>query len=311
MARVLPASAEAIAEAGARLHRGELVAIPTETVYGLAGDATNERAIAAIYAAKARPRFNPLIVHYASAEDVRRDAVFDSRAERLAALWPGPLTLVLRRSESCHVPLLASAGLDTIAVRVPAHPAARAIILAARCPLAAPSANRSGAVSPTTAAHVAEELGDRIALIVDGGPCVIGLESTVVDLSESTAALLRPGGVPREAIEAAIGPVSLGGAGPAKSPGLIGRHYSPTAPLRLHAQSARPGEILLGFGADAPQDALNLSRAGDTAEAAANLYAMLRALDAKRPAAIAVMPIPESGLGAAINDRLRRAAERI
>ena len=313
---VVPATAENILEAARRLRAGELVAIPTETVYGRGADATADRAVAAIFAAKERPRFNPLIVHVPNAAAAARAAVFDARAERLAAaFWPGPLTLVLPRRAESGISLLVSAGLDTVALRVPGHNVAHALLNAVGRPIAAPSANRAGEVSPTEAAHVAASLGDRVALILDGGRCPVGVESTVVDLSSDMPLLLRPGGVTREALEAVIGPVgtpATTGAGPARSPGLIGRHYAPGRPLRLNARAPEaPGEALLAFGSDVPRgyaETLNLSPAGDLVEAAANLFAMLRALDRPDITAIAVMPIPNEGLGLAINDRLGRAA---
>jgi L-threonylcarbamoyladenylate synthase len=302
---------EAIARAAAVLREGGLVAFPTETVYGLAADATNDRAVAAIFAAKDRPRFNPLISHVAELGAARRLGRFDERAEALAArFWPGPLTLVLPRLPDCPVSLLASAGLDTIALRMPSHPVAAALLREAGVPLAAPSANRSGRVSPTTAAHVAEELGARVAMILDGGPCPVGLESTVLDLTTEPPTLLRPGGVPAEA----LGPVRLPGAAGAapRAPGMLASHYAPRLPVRLDATEARPGEALLAFGpGEAPPGFAAtrwLSRSGDLAEAAANLFAALRALDRPEYAGIAAMPIPEQGLGRAINDRLRRAA---
>jgi L-threonylcarbamoyladenylate synthase len=300
--------------AAALLRRGELVAFPTETVYGLGGDATNVHAVAAIFAAKERPRFNPLIGHLAEAGAASELAVLDERAHRVAALfWPGPLTLVLKRRPDCRIVPLASAGLESVALRVPAHPLARDLLEAVGRPVAAPSANRSGRVSPTTSVHVREELGDRIAAILDGGACAIGLESTVLDLTGGTPRLLRPGGVPLEALTAAIGAVAQAGleAGEApRSPGMLASHYAPARPLRLGATEARSGEALLAFGA-APAgftEVFWLSRGGDLTEAAANLYAGLRALDRTKFTAIAVSPIPETGLGAAINDRLRRAA---
>jgi L-threonylcarbamoyladenylate synthase len=303
---------EAIARAAAALREGRLVAFPTETVYGLAADATNDRAVAAIFAAKDRPRFNPLISHVAETGAARRLGSFDRRAEDLAArFWPGPLTLVLRRLPSCPVSLLASAGLDTIAVRVPSHPVATALLREAGRPLAAPSANRSGRVSPTTAAHVAEELGDQVAMVLDGGPCEVGLESTVLDLTTEPPTLLRPGGIPVEA----LGRVQLPGeeaAATPRAPGMLASHYAPRLMVRLDATEARPGEALLGFGPGEPPPGFAavrwLSRSGDLAEAAANLFAALRALDRPEYAGIAAMPIPERGLGRAINDRLRRAA---
>jgi L-threonylcarbamoyladenylate synthase len=309
----LPATA--IDEAAALLRRGELVAFPTETVYGLGGDATDDRAVAAIFAAKDRPRFNPLIVHVAERSDAQRLARFDARAALLAErFWPGPLSLVLPRAESCPVSLLASAGVDTLAVRMPAHPLARELIRRAGRPIAAPSANRSGRVSPTTAAHVAAELDGRIAAILDGGPCAVGLESTVLDLSGVRPLLLRPGGLPLEELEAALGPIERAGAGETpRAPGMLASHYAPALPLRLDAAAVAPDEALLAFGPNPPAGAartLNLSTAGDLVEAAANLFAALRALDRPDVRAIAVMPIPGHGLGLAINDRLRRAATR-
>ena len=303
-----------LATAAALLRDGALVAFPTETVYGLGGDATNDHAVAAIFAAKERPHFNPLIVHVADIADARALADFDTRALALAArFWPGPLSLVLKRRSDCPVSLLASAGLDSLAVRVPAHDLARALIRAAGVPVAAPSANRSGRVSPTSAAHVAAELDGRIAAILDGGPCRIGIESTVLDLTQDVPRLLRPGGVPLEAIAALLGPiieVEEGGAAPL-SPGMLASHYAPSLALRLDARAVRPDEALLAFG---PQplsgaaETISLSPSGDLVEAAANLFAALRALDRPEFGAIAVMPIPETGLGRAINDRLRRAA---
>jgi L-threonylcarbamoyladenylate synthase len=303
----------AIARAAALLREGRLVAFPTETVYGLGGDATNEYAVTAIFAAKGRPRFNPLIVHVPGLAEAEALAVFDTRARNLAAhFWPGPLSLVLPRRDGGGLSLLASAGLDTVAIRSPSHPVAQALLLAAGRPIAAPSANRSGRVSPTEAAHVAEELGERVALILDAGPCPVGLESTVLDLTGKTPVLLRSGGVTHEALETLLGPIAAAaGTGMPKSPGMLGSHYAPLLPLRLAVVDARPGEALLAFGHDPPPgfaEVLWLSRASDLTEAAANLFAMLRRLDRPSFIGIAVMPIPEHGLGRAINDRLRRAA---
>ncbi len=306
---------DAIAEAVRLLSTGRLVAFPTETVYGLGADAGCDRAVAAIFAAKGRPRFNPLIVHWSDAAAATSAVTFDARARTLAErFWPGPLSLVLPRRSGAAISLLCSAGLDTLAVRVPAQETAQALLRAFAGPIAAPSANRSGAVSPTTAAHVADSLGGRVALILDGGACPVGLESTVVDLSTPEARLLRPGGVTLEALEAAIGPLARGADAAARrrSPGQLASHYAPRAPLRLEVRGeVREGEALLAFGPAPPAGysaSLNLSPTGDLAEAAANLFAMLRALDAAGPSAIAVMPVPERGLGRAINDRLRRAA---
>ena len=310
-ANVRAADDEAIAEGAARLAAGALVAFPTETVYGLGADATNDGAVARLYAAKERPRINPLIVHFAEARAAADAVEFEAPARRLAAaFWPGPLTMVLRRRAGAPISLLVSAGLETLAVRVPDHPVAGALLRAAPCPVAAPSANRSGALSPTTAAHVAESLGGRVGVILDGGACPLGVESTVVDLSGAAPALLRPGGVPAEDVEAVLGPLAAPADGAPRSPGMLARHYAPGLPLRLGAREAGPGEALLAFGPAAPAAAANLSPAGDVVEAAANLFAMLRALDRPDYRAIAVMPIPESGLGRAINDRLRRAAAR-
>lgn len=305
------ATPEAVGEAGRLLRDGRLVAFPTETVYGLGADATNDTAVAAVFAAKRRPRFNPLIVHVGGIEAAETLVTFNERATALArAFWPGPLTLVLPRHPRSGLSLLVSAGLDSVAVRVPDHPVARALLHSAGRPVAAPSANVSGRVSPTTAVHVAQSLGPRVAMILDGGPCRVGLESTVIDLAGDTPALLRPGGLAAEVIEAVIGPLAAPGTGPARSPGMQSRHYAPRLPLRLNAPSPWPGEALLGFGPDAGRATLNLSVSGNLEEAAANLFAMLRDLDAGDHAGLAVSPIPESGLGLAINDRLRRAAAR-
>jgi len=306
-----------IADAARLIREGELVAFPTETVYGLGGDATNERAVAKIFEAKGRPHFNPLISHVLDGGEARRLVQWNATADRLAArFWPGPLTLVLPRTKDSPIALLATAGLDTAAIRAPAHPMAQALIRAAGRPIAAPSANRSGAVSPTRAEHVAESLGDRVNLILDGGPCEVGLESTVLDLSTSTPTLLRPGGATREAIEAVVGPVALSDAIPdgdssRKSPGQLASHYAPARPVRLNATSVAADEALLAFGPQplaGARQMLNLSSGGDLTEAAANLFASLRALDQQGNARIAVMSIPQTGLGLAINDRLRRAA---
>jgi L-threonylcarbamoyladenylate synthase len=317
MTEVLAADAAGIARAAALLRAGELVAFGTETVYGLGADATSERAVAAIYAAKERPRFNPLICHYADPQTAFAHVVASPLARRLAAaFWPGPLTLVLPRAQQCPVALLASAGLDTLAVRVPAHPAALALLRAAGVPVAAPSANRSGQVSPTSAEHVLPELDGRIAAVVDSGPSAIGVESTVLALSGERAALLRSGGVTREAIEALIGP--LGAPDPSasglRSPGMLRSHYAPHHQLRLDARAVASDEALLAFGSPLVGAAAtyNLSEAGDLAEAAARLFAGLRWLDAETARrglrAIAAMAVPEYGLGVAIADRLRRAA---
>jgi L-threonylcarbamoyladenylate synthase len=314
MVKILPISDQSIAAAAAALRGGELVAFPTETVYGLGADATNDRAVAGIFAAKGRPKFNPLIVHFPDRAAAAAFVDFTETAETLASrFWPGALSLVLPRKTGCGLSLLVSAGLDTAAVRVPAHEDARRLLRAAGVPVAAPSANRSGRLSPTTAQHVADDLGDRVAVILDGGPCRIGLESTVVDATGDRPAILRQGGLPQEAIEAALGaPVLVAGADDAapRSPGMLTTPYAPMRPLRLDAKAAGPGEALLGFGPGHDGAARNLSPAGDLVEAAANLFACLHELDRPEFSAIAVAPIPEEGLGRAINDRLRRAAAR-
>lgn len=311
--RTVPASADSIATAGDLLRTGRLVAFPTETVYGLGADATSDDAVAGIFAAKNRPTFNPLIVHVTDIEHARALVVFDPLAEKLAAaFWPGPLSLVLPRRTGCAVSLLASAGLDTIAVRVPAQPTARAILAAAGRPIAAPSANASGGISPTRADHVADSLGDAVDLIVDDGACEVGIESTVLACLDGKVTLLRPGGLAVEDIEAVVGAVGIatGDADQPASPGMLASHYAPDAALRLNATAPSPGEGLLSFGPSAGAEReleRNLSPGGDMREAAANLFAMLRDLD-RVCDRIAVAPIPETGLGRAINDRLARAA---
>jgi len=313
-ANVVAANPGNVAAAARLLAAGDLVAFPTETVYGLGGDATSDHAVARIFAAKGRPRFNPLIVHFANAQSARRRVAFDARADMLAeAFWPGALTLVLPRRPDCDVSLLASAGLPDLAIRVPAHPVAHALLATCGRPIAAPSANASGKISPTTAAHVAHSLGDRVAMILDGGASRIGVESTVIDLTGPAAVLLRPGGITEEEITALIGPLASSeeGGQSIKSPGMLASHYAPTLPLRLDATEAYADEALLAFGHSVPRGASiseNLSPSGDLVEAAANLFAMLRSLDRAGIARIAVMPIPDRGLGRAINDRLRRAA---
>jgi L-threonylcarbamoyladenylate synthase len=299
------------------LRAGQLVAFGTETVYGLGGDATHGLAVAGIFAAKGRPRFNPLICHFADAGAAFEHVVPGDVATTLAGMfWPGPLTLVLPRRSSSAVDLLAGAGLPTLAVRVPAHDAARAMLRAVGRPVAAPSANRSGGVSPVSAAHVLADLDGRIAAVLDGGPCTVGLESTVLDLSGAAPVLLRPGGISVEAIEAVIGPVKRGApvAGGLRSPGMLASHYAPHLPLRLSAETTDETEALLAFGPALPGAGLvwSLSETGDTMQAAARLFAGLRWLDAEGRclglSRIAAMPVPSSGLGLAINDRLRRAA---
>jgi L-threonylcarbamoyladenylate synthase len=312
--RVLQATPDAIAVAAGALRAGGLVAFPTETVYGLGADAGNGEAIARLYAAKGRPAFNPLIAHVAEAPAARRLAVFDAAADKLAtAFWPGPLTLVLPKRPDCAVADLALAGLDSIAVRVPAHPVAHALLKAFDGPVVAPSANRSGHVSPTNAAHVLSDLRGRIDLIVDDGPCAVGVESTIVACLDAPT-LLRPGGVPREAIERLLGRALVDGKvvddDAPLAPGMLSSHYAPKARLRLDADAPREGEALLAFG-QAPSFTgltLNLSPRGDLIEAASNLFSHLRALDAAGAKLVAVMPVPQEGLGEAINDRLQRAA---
>jgi L-threonylcarbamoyladenylate synthase len=307
--RLAPADAVSIAEAAEILRGGGLVGMPTETVYGLAGLATSDKAVAEIYAVKGRPIFNPLIAHFDTAEAAAREARFDAAALRLAErFWPGPLTLVAPVQADCRVSLLARAGLDTLALRVPGSHTARALIAATGAPLAAPSANRSGEVSPTRAEHVRADLDGRIPLVLDAGPCDWGVESTVVACLGGAPRLLRPGAVAREEIEAVLGYALVeGGAGEALvAPGALASHYAPRALIRLNA-SAPSGGVALDF-AGQMGEGLDLSPAGDLKEAAANLFAYLRALDASGAPVIAVAPIPERGLGAAINDRLRRAA---
>ena len=290
------------------LRAGSLVILPTETVYGLAADAANPLAVAAVYSAKGRPSFNPLIAHVADVEAARRIAVLDDRALALAAaFWPGPLTLVAPVADAAAVCDLARAGLETVAVRVPGHPLSRALLTAFAGPVVAPSANRSGRPSPTTFADAMEETGDKAAAALDGGACAVGLESTVVALLPGEPArLLRPGSVTRAQVEAVIGPLAEAEGDARRSPGRLAAHYAPDAPVRINASGAGPGEAFLAFGpSDSP---FNLSPSRDLAEAAANLFAMLRAADRTKPSAIVVAAIPDEGLGEAINDRLRRAA---
>jgi L-threonylcarbamoyladenylate synthase len=308
--RVLKADPAAIAAAAACLAAGGLVAFPTETVYGLGADAGDGEAVARLYAAKSRPRFNPLIAHVGSLEAARRLGRFDAAAETLAAaFWPGPLTLVLPKRLDASVADLALAGLDSVAVRVPAHRIARALLAGFNGPVVAPSANRSGHVSPTDAAHVLADLRGRIDMVLDGGPCPVGLESTIVACLDAPT-LLRPGGLPREAIERVLGRKLADAKAEDEAPlapGMLASHYAPKASLRLDAETAEPGEALLGFG-PTPAATLNLSPRGDLIEAAANLFSHLRALDASGATRIAVMKVPHDGLGEAINDRLKRAA---
>jgi L-threonylcarbamoyladenylate synthase len=313
--RLAPADPQAISEAAACLRAGGLVAMPTETVYGLAADATNESAVAAIFAAKGRPAFNPLIAHVTGAAAAAREGVFDDFARRLAeAFWPGPLTIVAPVAPTCQVSLLARSGLETLALRAPDHPTAQALIAAAGVPLAAPSANRSGRISPTTAAHVAADLDGRIDWILDGGAARRGVESTIVACLGGRPRLLRPGALTGERIEAVLG-IALDKAAPGGAPiapGQLASHYAPRARLRLAAGEVGDDEAALDFGGALANShalaRLDLSPSGDLEEAAARLFAYLRALDNSGAARIAAAPIPERGLGVAINDRLRRAA---
>ena len=319
--QILPAGEAAVTAAARILAEGGLVAFPTETVYGLGADAANPAAIARLYQAKGRPAFNPLIAHVGDIAAARQIARFDAPAMALAeAFWPGPLTLVLPKTPDCAVADLATAGLDTVAIRIPAHPVAREILREFGGPVVAPSANLSGHVSPTTAAHVQSDLAGLIDLIVDGGAVEVGVESTIVGCFDEPM-LLRPGGVPRAEIERVLGRVlkqppadAEGDNAQPLAPGMLASHYAPRAKVRLHAISLAPGEALLAFGLgaisgiDAASVVMNLSERGDLNEAATNLFGHLRALDGKGAHTIAVMPIPHEGLGEAINDRLRRAA---
>jgi len=303
-----PTDAASIAEAGAMLRAGRLVAFPTETVYGLGADAGSDKAVAAIFAAKGRPQFNPLIVHVRDPAEAEKLADFSEDARKLAsAFWPGGLTLVLPRKKDARLSLLVSAGLDTVALRVPANPIAQQLLSIAGCPIAAPSANRSGEVSPTRADHVAEGLAD---LVLDGGQTKLGIESTIVGFDNGKAVLLRPGAIAREKIEAVIGPLAKRSGDAINAPGQLKSHYAPKTPMRLNARDVNTNEALLAFGTplSGARVTRNLSPKGDVNEAAANLFAMMRELDAAGAACIAVMPLPETGLGEAINDRLRRAA---
>jgi L-threonylcarbamoyladenylate synthase len=323
--QIWPAGEAAVAAAARCLADGGLIGFPTETVYGLGADATNSQAIARLYQAKGRPAFNPLIAHVGDLAAARKIARFDAQALRLAeAFWPGPLTLVLPKTADCAVADLATAGLDTVAIRIPVHPVARDILAAFGGPVVAPSANLSGHVSPTSAAHVQSDLDGRIDLIVDGGPVAVGVESTIVGCFEAPM-LLRPGGLPREAIERVLGRAlrempqdadkDTGSEAAAPlAPGMLASHYAPRTPVRLNATRVEANEALLAFGpadlpgVDAATVVMNLSARGDVNEAAANLFGYLRALDTKGVRTIAVMPVPHHGLGEAINDRLRRAA---
>lgn len=314
---ILTPSDDTLQVAGGHLRAHGLVGFPTETVYGLGGDATSERAVASIFELKGRPRFNPLIIHVSDLAMAETLAVFDRRSRYLAQRqWPGPLTLVLKKRPDCPISQLATCGLDTVALRVPDHPVALALIAAAKRPLAGPSANKSGGVSPTTAEHVDREFGRALAMVLDGGPCRIGLESTVLDVTRTPAAILRPGRVTAEILEAAIGELADPPSSPdepsaPRSPGQLKSHYAPKLKLRLDPTEAQPGEALLSFGPHALEGfagEINLSERGDLLEAAARLFAALRELDQPPFTGIAAMTVPERGLGLAINDRLRRAA---
>ena len=325
MTKVLQADDDGIGRAAQMLRQGLLVAFGTETVYGLGADATNAATVAAIFLAKGRPHFNPLICHYSSLQKAMEHVVMDERARYIGqSFWPGPLTLVLPRRADCPVALLASAGLDTLAVRVPGHPAAMSLLRQVDRPVAAPSANQSGAVSPPTSEHVLASLQGRIAAVLDSGPCQIGLESTVLDLSGTLPTLLRPGGVTVEDLEARIGPIQRGTTSAAidapvtitglPSPGLMASHYAPALPGWLNATQACDDAALLAFGPSplAARCVFQLSEAGSLMEAAARLFEGLRWLDRQGAllgaSRIAVMPVPWGGLGLAINDRLLRAA---
>lgn len=311
MPSVLPLTTESIQDAAAALRAGDLVAFPTETVYGLGANATDDQAVAKIYEAKNRPSFNPLIVHFPDIESVRQMTDMAPQTEQLAArFWPGAISFVLLRKPNCPLSKLVSSGLPTFAARVPAQKNARRLLRVAGIPVAAPSANSSGRISPTQAVHVADDLGNKVRLILDDGPCAIGLESTVIDLTDETPTILRPGGVTQEEIEAVLQhsvTVTSSNEKNPKSPGMTLSHYAPTLPVRLNATSVNPEEAYMGFGNTADAE-INLSANGDLTEAAANLFASLHELDDPRWSGIAVAPIPEQGLGRAINDRLRRAA---
>ncbi len=325
MPRIVTTSKDAIAEAASILQGGGLVGLPTETVYGLAANALDGKAVARIFEAKNRPQFNPLIVHVPDAKEAEKYVEMNESARAVAAeFWPGPLTLILPRKEGSGISELASAGLPTLAIRVPAHPAAQELLKTSGLPLAAPSANASGEPSATTPRHVADSLGDNIDLILAAGPCAVGLESTVLDLSGDMPAILRPGAITAEDLEPLLGPVShdTGTHDKPKSPGLLLKHYAPSIPVRLKAVDVEEGEALLAFGSikfmgvkgggaakDLPDNRIrNLSESGDLTEAASNLFSYIRELDNPDFAGIAVMDIPDTGLGLAINDRLKRAA---
>ncbi len=303
-------SSETIDNAIVSLLAGELVAFPTETVYGLGADATNECAVAKIFEVKHRPRFNPLICHLGSVEAALRVGNFTETALDVAKdFWPGPLTIIVNRSNNCPIAWLASAGLEKIALRVPSHPIARELLSGVERPIAAPSANQSGRISPTRAEHVNKELGNSLKIIIDGGACAWGLESTVVDLSGIRPILLRPGAITLEELQNKLGTFGTIDTNTSiASPGMLASHYAPECPVRLEATGPRNGEVYLGFGPESKHYDQTLSATGNLREAAANLFHMLRKLDAPNIRGIAVAPIPKYGLGAAINDRLLRAS---
>ena len=319
MTIIFDASKENIKKAAERINSGALVAMPTETVYGLGADATNDGAVASIFEAKGRPQFNPLIVHFSEQKEAEDAVEFNAKAKELASVfWPGPLTMILPRRENTSISLLCSAGLPTIAVRVPKHPVAQELIKTCNKPIAAPSANRSGCLSPTTPEHVLQSLGENAGMILAGGKAGVGLESTVIDMTSEVPTLLRPGSVTQEDIEQVIGKIKIeieAVTENPKSPGQLLKHYAPKTLLRLQAVDVKKGEVLLAFGStkfmnvNTAQTILNLSEKGDLHEAASNLFAMLHKLDQVGAKQIAVMDIPKTGLGLAINDRLKRAAE--
>ena len=292
------------------MRAGELVAFPTETVYGLGADATNDSAVAKVFEIKGRPQFNPLISHLPSAHHAFEFGVFSTIAKELAStFWPGPITFVVPRSNKCPISWLASAGLETVAIRVPDHPVARELLELANVPVAAPSANLSGKISPTRPEHVREEFGSNIFSILEGGDCRVGLESTVLDLSGSTPILLRPGRVTQRQLEMKVGKIKMATrTDTISSPGMLASHYAPEAEVRIEATTSIEGEAFLGFGETSFEPYPNLSPRGDLVEAASNLFHLMRELDKKNPKCIAVAPIPKKGLGIAINDRLKRAA---